>query len=219
VVGYVAIGFPLGGVANLVLRSRALWSELELSPIPKLVLQGTRDSYSPLSTLRDLVLQYNEFEPKPGPLELQVGELRTGEDTQQLQWCWDVDSVLLCQGKREAHFRHSTVCICKQLCVVLRCAVQTVDGADHFFQGRWQVRGHDICAVLAAGGGRMLQQDAANSVSFTPRHTSPHAHCYLNSTPADSSSLCFLCLQEVADKVMAWIQLQVDTHSRTSATA
>lgn len=109
VVGYVAIGFPLGGVANLVLRSRALWSELELSPIPKLVLQGTRDSYSPLSTLRDLVLQYNEFEPKPGPLEL-----------------------------------------------------QTIDGADHFFQGRWQ---------------------------------------------------------EVADKVMAWIQLQVDTHSRTSATA
>lgn len=73
VVGYVAIGFPLGGVANLVLRSRALWSELELSPIPKLVLQGTRDSYSPLSTLRDLVLQYNECEPQPGPLELQVG--------------------------------------------------------------------------------------------------------------------------------------------------
>ena len=29
-------------------------------------------SYSPLSTLRDYVLQYNECEPKPGPLELKV---------------------------------------------------------------------------------------------------------------------------------------------------
>lgn len=37
-----------------------------------LLLQGTRDSYSPLSTLRSYVLQYNEFEPQPGPLELQV---------------------------------------------------------------------------------------------------------------------------------------------------
>jgi hypothetical protein len=72
VVGYVAIGFPLGGMANLVLRSRAHWSELELSPIPKLVLQGTRDSYSPLSTLRDLVAQYNAYEPQPGPMELLV---------------------------------------------------------------------------------------------------------------------------------------------------
>lgn len=35
----MAIGFPLGGMANLVLRSRAHWSELELSPVPKLVLQ------------------------------------------------------------------------------------------------------------------------------------------------------------------------------------
>jgi hypothetical protein len=72
VVGYVAIGFPLGGMANLVLRSRAHWSELELSPIPKLVLQGTRDSYSPLSTLRSYMVQYNECQPEPGPLELQV---------------------------------------------------------------------------------------------------------------------------------------------------
>lgn len=72
VVGYVAIGFPLGGMANLVLRSRAHWSELELSPIPKLVLQGTRDNYCSLSTLRDLVAQYNAFEPQPGPMELQV---------------------------------------------------------------------------------------------------------------------------------------------------
>lgn len=72
VVGYVAIGFPLGGMANLVLRSRAHWSELELSPVPKLVLQGTRDSYSPLSTLRDLMMQYNEHEPTPGPMELKV---------------------------------------------------------------------------------------------------------------------------------------------------
>jgi hypothetical protein len=76
VVGYVAIGFPLGGMANLVLRSRAHWSELELSPIPKLVLQGTRDSYSPLSTLRDLVAQYNAYEPQPGPLELWVCQQR-----------------------------------------------------------------------------------------------------------------------------------------------
>jgi len=68
----VGIGFPLGGMANLVLRSRAHWSELEQSPIPKLILQGTRDSYSPLSTLRSYVVQYNECEPQPGPLELWV---------------------------------------------------------------------------------------------------------------------------------------------------
>lgn len=80
-------------MANLVLRSRALWSELELSPIPKLVLQGTRDSYSPLSTLRDLVLQYNECDPQPGPLELQVGQLRRPQaegslgGTRQLHAC------------------------------------------------------------------------------------------------------------------------------------
>jgi hypothetical protein len=91
VVGYVAIGFPLGGMANLVLRSRAHWSELELSPVPKLVLQGTRDSYSPLSTLRDLMMQYNEHEPTPGPMELKVGgpsDLVCAHLYLYLRQCW-----------------------------------------------------------------------------------------------------------------------------------
>jgi pimeloyl-ACP methyl ester carboxylesterase len=66
VVAYVGIGFPLGSIANLVLRSRAHWTELEQWPHPKLLIAGTRDSYCPLSTLRSLVAQFNEEQEARG---------------------------------------------------------------------------------------------------------------------------------------------------------
>lgn len=72
VVAYVAIGFPLGGMANLALRSREHWSLLADSSVPKLVVQGTKDKYTPLTTLRDYAAQYHDHEPEPGPLDLQV---------------------------------------------------------------------------------------------------------------------------------------------------
>lgn len=190
-----------------MLRSRALWSELELSPIPKLVLQGTRDSYSPLSTLRDLVLQYNECEPQPGPLELQVswgghrgplgahdscmrvvGNCRHHHQQQHSSssqrarvhahvYGWGGSCVAV-SGNIEA-----TSASPQCACVMLRRAVQTVDGADHFFQGRWQVRGGDNGAWLAAGGGRMLSSRrwSTQPVSLHTTHSLPYlSHtCFL----------------------------------------
>eukprot|EP00879_Flechtneria_rotunda_P004071 GHRR01004316.1.p1 GENE.GHRR01004316.1~~GHRR01004316.1.p1 ORF type:complete len:244 (+),score=74.28 GHRR01004316.1:131-862(+) len=85
IVGYIAISFPLGGMANLALRSRQHWSQLALSSVPKLVVQGSKDKFSALSTLREYTAMYHAYEPTPGPLDLQI-----------------------------------------------------VDGADHFFDGQWQ---------------------------------------------------------------------------------
>eukprot|EP00879_Flechtneria_rotunda_P028904 GHRR01031139.1.p3 GENE.GHRR01031139.1~~GHRR01031139.1.p3 ORF type:complete len:100 (+),score=43.94 GHRR01031139.1:909-1208(+) len=72
-------------MANLALRSRQHWSQLALSSVPKLVVQGSKDKFSALSTLREYTAMYHAYEPTPGPLDLQI-----------------------------------------------------VDGADHFFDGQWQ---------------------------------------------------------------------------------
>ncbi|KAF8068382.1 hypothetical protein HT031_002071 [Scenedesmus sp. PABB004] len=72
VAGYVGIGFPLGGAANLALRSRQHWAHLADTQIPKLVVHGTRDKYGALTTLREFAAQYHAAEPEPGPLDLAV---------------------------------------------------------------------------------------------------------------------------------------------------
>lgn len=92
---YVGIGFPLGSIANLVLRSRAHWSELEASPVPKLLVAGTRDSHCPLSTLRSLVAQFAE--------------------------------------------QQEDAAACGQALAAGPLELQTIDGADHFFAGAWEL--------------------------------------------------------------------------------
>lgn len=72
VAGYVGIGFPLGAAAAFALGARKHWALLADSQVPKLLIHGTRDSFSPLSTLRDVVARYHEASPPPGPLDLQI---------------------------------------------------------------------------------------------------------------------------------------------------
>eukprot|EP00775_Hariotina_reticulata_P008199 gene8198-8390_t len=72
VVGYVGIGFPLGGAANLALRSRHHWALLSDSAIPKLLIHGTQDKFGALSILRSYAAEYHDRQPQPGPLDLQI---------------------------------------------------------------------------------------------------------------------------------------------------
>ncbi|WIA30659.1 hypothetical protein OEZ86_000733 [Tetradesmus obliquus] len=95
VVAYVAIGFPLGGMANLALRSRDHWQHLADTPVPKLVVQGTRDKFAPMTTIRDYAQQYHDMQPAPGPLDLEI-----------------------------------------------------VDGADHFFDGIWDMVAEKVLAWI-----------------------------------------------------------------------
>ncbi|KAF6259423.1 Alpha/Beta hydrolase protein [Scenedesmus sp. NREL 46B-D3] len=95
VVAYVGIGFPLGGMANLALRSRDHWQHLADTAVPKLVVQGTRDKFAPLTTIRDYAQQYHDMQPPPGRLDLEI-----------------------------------------------------VDGADHFFDGIWDVVAEKVLAWI-----------------------------------------------------------------------
>jgi alpha/beta superfamily hydrolase len=58
VAGYVSVGFPLGLLTRMFLRSRAHWDALLESRIPKFLVVGSDDQFTSLSQYNALVHQY-----------------------------------------------------------------------------------------------------------------------------------------------------------------
>ena len=53
VVGYVAIGFPLGFWANILLHGRSHWQQVKQLHVPKLFITGDRDNFTTMETLQE----------------------------------------------------------------------------------------------------------------------------------------------------------------------
>lgn len=91
-------------LCSLALRSRDHWQHLTDSLVPKLVIQGTRDKFCPLTTIRDYAQQYHDHRPEPGPMDLEIVD---GAD-HFFDGIWDVSAALCWLKCRRAH-RHTPV--------------------------------------------------------------------------------------------------------------